>query len=249
MGLRFRKSVKMGPFRMTFSKSGVSTSVGTKGYRVTKRADGKVQTTASIPGTGISHVTVHEGTKKTPTAPQRKKDKFTGSYFFQGAVTLVSVLAIIFLLIGLSGCSSSDEPPQESQQETQIGVTDVEEPEPAQLPEEESQPESAADSEPEPEPEPAPEPSADPEPEPEPAPAPEPSADSKPEPEPAAPAQQEPESAAPVQQETPAASTNSMVYHELSCGSVSKMSEKNKVPMESAAVAEANGYEPCQNCH
>ena len=57
MGFRYRKSVKMGPFRMTFSKSGVSYSVGVKGARITKRADGKIQKTLSIPGTGISHVT------------------------------------------------------------------------------------------------------------------------------------------------------------------------------------------------
>jgi tetratricopeptide (TPR) repeat protein len=53
------KSIKLAPgVRMTFSKSGVSYSAGVKGYRVTKRADGRVQGTASIPGTGLSHTTV-----------------------------------------------------------------------------------------------------------------------------------------------------------------------------------------------
>ena len=56
MGFRFRKSVKAGPFRMTFSKSGVGYSVGGKGFRVTKKAKGGIRTTASIPGTGISYV-------------------------------------------------------------------------------------------------------------------------------------------------------------------------------------------------
>lgn len=55
MGFRFRKSVKLGPFRVTFSKSGVSYSAGVKGLRVTKTASGAVRTTASIPGTGISY--------------------------------------------------------------------------------------------------------------------------------------------------------------------------------------------------
>lgn len=55
MGFRFRKSVKVGPFRFTASKSGVSASFGGKGARVTKRADGKTQTTVSIPGTGVSY--------------------------------------------------------------------------------------------------------------------------------------------------------------------------------------------------
>lgn len=56
MGLRFRKSKKIGPFRVTMSKSGISYSAGVKGFRVTKTASGRVRTTASIPGTGISYV-------------------------------------------------------------------------------------------------------------------------------------------------------------------------------------------------
>ena len=56
MGLRFRKSKKIGPFRVTLSKSGISTSVGVKGFRVTKTASGRVRTTATLPGTGISYV-------------------------------------------------------------------------------------------------------------------------------------------------------------------------------------------------
>lgn len=55
MGFRFRKSVKLGPFRVTLSKSGISYSAGVKGLRVTKTASGAVRTTASIPGTGISY--------------------------------------------------------------------------------------------------------------------------------------------------------------------------------------------------
>ena len=63
MGFRFRKSVKMGPFRINFSKSGVGWSVGGKGYRYTKTANGRTRTTISAPGTGMSYV--HEtGSKK-----------------------------------------------------------------------------------------------------------------------------------------------------------------------------------------
>ena len=56
MGLRFRKSFGKGPFRVNASKSGVGYSVGGKGFRVTKKADGGMRTTASIPGTGVSYV-------------------------------------------------------------------------------------------------------------------------------------------------------------------------------------------------
>lgn len=52
MGFRFRKSKKIGPFRITASKSGVSYSVGGKGYRLTKQANGKVRQTYSIPWDG-----------------------------------------------------------------------------------------------------------------------------------------------------------------------------------------------------
>lgn len=70
MGLRFRKSVNFGPFRLNFSKSGVGYSVGGKGFRVTHKATGGVRTTASIPGTGISYVT-ETSTKKSQTKPSK----------------------------------------------------------------------------------------------------------------------------------------------------------------------------------
>ena len=56
MGARFRKAINLGPVRFTISKSGISYSVGTKGLRVTKTAAGRVRTTATIPGTGVSFV-------------------------------------------------------------------------------------------------------------------------------------------------------------------------------------------------
>lgn len=65
MGFRFRKSKNFGPFRVNVSKSGIGWSVGTKGARFTKRADGKKQTTLSIPGTGISYVDVHGGNNQS----------------------------------------------------------------------------------------------------------------------------------------------------------------------------------------
>ncbi|MEV6054463.1 DUF4236 domain-containing protein [Streptomyces sp. NPDC052107] len=55
MGFSYRKSFKAGPFRVTASKSGISYSAGVKGFRVTKRANGRVQTTISAPGTGLRY--------------------------------------------------------------------------------------------------------------------------------------------------------------------------------------------------
>jgi len=63
MGMRYRKSIKMGPVRINASKSGVGWSVGTKGARYTKTANGRTRTTVGIPGTGLSWVD-EKGAKK-----------------------------------------------------------------------------------------------------------------------------------------------------------------------------------------
>jgi len=56
MGFRVRKSIKIMPgVRMTISPSGVSTSFGVRGARVTRGANGRITRTVGIPGTGISH--------------------------------------------------------------------------------------------------------------------------------------------------------------------------------------------------
>ena len=65
MGFRFRKSVNLGPLRFTASKSGISTSFGGKGARVTKLANGRTRSTLSVPGTGISYVSETSGKRKT----------------------------------------------------------------------------------------------------------------------------------------------------------------------------------------
>ena len=58
MGFRFRKSKNLGGgFRLNFSKSGIGSSWGFKGFRVTKKAKGGLKMTTSIPGTGISYST------------------------------------------------------------------------------------------------------------------------------------------------------------------------------------------------
>ena len=56
MGLRFRKSINLGPLRINLSKSGVGFSLGVKGFRVGRSAKGKNTATVSLPGTGLSYV-------------------------------------------------------------------------------------------------------------------------------------------------------------------------------------------------
>jgi hypothetical protein len=55
MGWRFRRLVNMLPgIRLNFSRSGVSTSVGTRGAHVTL-GNRKVGTTVGLPGTGLNY--------------------------------------------------------------------------------------------------------------------------------------------------------------------------------------------------
>jgi hypothetical protein len=53
MAWRFRRSLKIGPLRLNFSKSGVGYSAGVRGFRVGQDAKGRTYTAASIPGTGL----------------------------------------------------------------------------------------------------------------------------------------------------------------------------------------------------
>ena len=60
MGLRFRKSKNIGlGLRVNLSKTGVGYSWGIPGYRITKKAYGRIRQTFSIPKTGISYVSIY----------------------------------------------------------------------------------------------------------------------------------------------------------------------------------------------
>src|SRR5664280_787719 len=53
MAWRFRRSLKLGPLKLNFSKSGIGYSAGVRGFRVGTDAKGRTYTAASIPGTGL----------------------------------------------------------------------------------------------------------------------------------------------------------------------------------------------------
>jgi hypothetical protein len=57
MGFSYRKSIRLGPFRVNLSKSGVGGSIGTRGVRTTVTPSGRRYTTFSLPGTGLSYRT------------------------------------------------------------------------------------------------------------------------------------------------------------------------------------------------
>jgi len=65
----FRKSKKIGPFRLTLTPRGVSTSIGVRGARVSLGSDGKVRRTLSVPGTGIYDTKVIGGAGRSQPRP------------------------------------------------------------------------------------------------------------------------------------------------------------------------------------
>lgn len=54
MALFFRRSTRIGPFRVTASKRGLSASTGLGPFRVSRSTTGRRTTTARIPGTGAA---------------------------------------------------------------------------------------------------------------------------------------------------------------------------------------------------
>lgn len=54
MGWHYRKSIRLGPFRLNLSRAGVGHSVGARGARYTRSAHGRRHLTLRIPGTGLS---------------------------------------------------------------------------------------------------------------------------------------------------------------------------------------------------
>lgn len=55
MGFFYRKSVKVGPFRVNVSHRGVGVSTGVPGLRVGVNSRGRRYTQVSVPGTGFGY--------------------------------------------------------------------------------------------------------------------------------------------------------------------------------------------------
>lgn len=120
MGLRFRKSKNYGPFRINFSKSGVGFSVGGKGFRYTKMANGRTRKTYSLPGTGISYV--EESSKKEKvqnintyskdnlnTLKNDKKIKKEGTRTMKFLKKFIKWTLILFIaMIIIASCTAED---------------------------------------------------------------------------------------------------------------------------------------------
>jgi hypothetical protein len=65
MGFFFRKTIKLGPLHINFSKSGVGVSLGVPGARVGKTATGKTYVSGGAPGTGLGYRKYFGGKKSS----------------------------------------------------------------------------------------------------------------------------------------------------------------------------------------
>src|SRR5512138_1232399 len=94
MGLRFRRSIKLLPgVRLNVSRSGFSTSIGTRGAHVTV-GHGQVRETVGIPGTGLSYTQVHN------TGQSRDIGRAAGGV---GAGAVVAAVLVVIVIIAAGG--------------------------------------------------------------------------------------------------------------------------------------------------
>ena len=96
MGFFFRRSIKFGPFRLNFSKSGVGASVGVRGFRTGISATGRRTTRVTIPGTGIGYQHTHpqeDGEPRSLPAAQPTN---------RSAVRLLIVLLVVLFFVAIA---------------------------------------------------------------------------------------------------------------------------------------------------
>lgn len=111
MVFRYRKSKNFGPFRINLSKSGVGWSVGGKGFRYTKKANGGSRTTTSIPGSGISWVkdssrnnTINNASKNIVDKSKHPNDIYSPTQNSDGkfiSTKALIILAFVIIIISM----------------------------------------------------------------------------------------------------------------------------------------------------
>lgn len=106
MGLRFRKSIKLGKHtRLNLNKKSFGVSFGGKGARFTLNSKGRRTSTFGIPGTGLSYTTTSGGKEKSRSKSKAKSRKVrgssTGAAKPSGCLIVAACIGIIFIMICL----------------------------------------------------------------------------------------------------------------------------------------------------
>ncbi|HEX3038200.1 MAG TPA: DUF4236 domain-containing protein [Oscillospiraceae bacterium] len=80
MGLRFRRSVKIGKYvRLNFNKGSFGLTAGVKGAHVSLNSKGRRTTSVGIPGTGLSYVKTSSAKSHKSTSAKRSSLQSSGS--------------------------------------------------------------------------------------------------------------------------------------------------------------------------
>lgn len=146
MGLRFRKSKKIGPLRINLSGSGVGWSIGGKHFRYTQPAKGKAYTTTTIPGTGISSRNTvqsaprplpHTPPQSVPLTPARGDDGSVGTAVSVAVGLVIGALIILGVkfAVSLSGYTPENMIPPPPDRSAQLAAAETEYAAPADPPE------------------------------------------------------------------------------------------------------------------
>ncbi len=102
MGTRFQRRIKIFPgITLNLSKSGISTSLGARGARMTF-GNGKTRTTVGLPGTGLSHTTINNKTDPSPTSSSAPSRNFMLLGYIFVIIKWFFYFSIGMFLIGFS---------------------------------------------------------------------------------------------------------------------------------------------------
>src|ERR1035437_72424 len=117
MGWRFPRSLKLGPLKLNFSKSGIGYSAGVRGFRVGTDAKGRTYTAASTPGTGLYHRAYYgaskpitQNTVPLPGVPRQPSAR-SGLKLFIAFMTGGVVFSIIGAMMSAPPASPPAPPP------------------------------------------------------------------------------------------------------------------------------------------
>lgn len=145
MGFRYRKSYGTGPFRINSSKSGVGWSVGTKGLRYTRSANGKSRVGVSVPGTGLSYTKNISTPSRVAQAAEKPQTAQAGGRK-KSSVWAACLFALLIMLLALNACGQSEETVLNKDNAADFGIPEVED-----VPTDTVQPEEPVKAEPKPE--------------------------------------------------------------------------------------------------
>ncbi len=108
MGWYYRRSARIGPLRLNFSKRGVGYSVGAGGYRVGRSSSGRTYRSFNVAGTGLRYVRYNSAGHPTShprhaLPPSHQNAPNTKAGCGCGCVTLFLIILALLMAISAVG--------------------------------------------------------------------------------------------------------------------------------------------------